>query len=209
MSSPWDHNGSPRRYYGSGWSNRIGRFGRHSSTVRAVRALSVTDLLDRIRGLGCRSGDMRLAYGWRAAVIRTAVVATVVGIGSRVALTALFVWFVTDGIVPVTWFNVAVTVLGTVSLGLAHARGLDLALPPLGGGRGARSPPPRAASTRRPRGAWTPRWRPGRRDRLADPPGRAVSRPGSLRALARRRRGITVRLLGYCLSCVNRTRSSP
>lgn len=80
---------------------------------------------------------MRLAYGWRRAVVRTALLAGFLGLGSRVVLTGLFVWFVTDRVVPVTGFNVALTVLGTAALGLVYTgRVLPSRSHGLGGGHG-------------------------------------------------------------------------
>lgn len=113
---PW----SSRRSHASRWNGRFGRLNERVSGALPTRADSLAELVDRARGLGCASGDMRLAYGWRRAVVRTALVAGLLGLGSRVALTGLFVWFVTDKIVPVTGFNVALTVLGTVAVGLVH-----------------------------------------------------------------------------------------
>lgn len=110
------------RSYGTGWREALGRVPERARRALAIRSPTAADIFDRARGLGCPSGDMRLAYGWRRTVVRTALVAGLVGLGSRVALTGLFVRFVTDGIVPVTGFNVAVTVLGTVTLGLVHGR---------------------------------------------------------------------------------------
>lgn len=110
------------RSYGTGWRETLGRVHERARRALAIRSHTAADILDRACGLGCPSGDMRLAYGWRRTVVRTAVVAGLVGLASRVALTGLFVRFVTDGIVPVTGFNVAVTVFGTVTLGLVHGR---------------------------------------------------------------------------------------
>lgn len=73
-------------------------------------------------GLGCPPGDMRLAYGWRAAVVTAALAAAVVGLFTRVTLTGLFVAFVSGGVVPVTGFNVLVTLLSVGTFGLVRAR---------------------------------------------------------------------------------------
>lgn len=119
--------GSPESLGESYTSRRIDRLTRLVARGRAGRDtenVALADLVDRARGLGCPSGDMRLAYGWRTTVIRVVLVAVVVGLGSRVALTGLFVEFVTDGVVTVAGFNAAVTVLATLTLGLAHARGV-------------------------------------------------------------------------------------
>lgn len=137
--------GSPESLGESYESSRIDRLTRSLSRGRAVldsETVAIADLVDRARGLGCPSGDMRLAYGWRATVVRVALVAVVVGLGSRLALTGLFVGFVTDGVVPVAGFNAAVTVLATLTLALAHARDVPLAAPYrlVPGRRGSRYP---------------------------------------------------------------------
>lgn len=79
-------------------------------------------------GLGCPPGDMRLAYGWRAAVVTAAIVAALVGLLTRVTLTGLFVAFVSGGVVPVTGFNVFVTLLSVGTFGLVRARRFRLAV---------------------------------------------------------------------------------
>lgn len=79
-------------------------------------------------GLGCPPGDMRLAYGWRAAVATAALAAGVVGLFTRVTLTGLFVAFVSGGVVPVTGFNVFVTLLSVGTFGLLRARRFRLAV---------------------------------------------------------------------------------
>lgn len=113
---------------GSGSAARIARFAHGVRSVRAAAGGAPADLFDRALGLGCPAGDMRLAYGWRAAVLTAAVVAGVVGLASRVLLTGLFVEFVADGIVPVTGFNVGVTLLATLTFGLVRARRFRLAV---------------------------------------------------------------------------------
>lgn len=128
MSTRRTHRGLSRTSSGRGWAGRVGYLHEHTRTALASRADTTLEILDRVRGLGCRSGDMRLAYGWRRAVVRTAFVAGLLGLGSRVALTGLFVWFVADGFVPVTGFNVALTVLGAVTLGLAHVGCVPLSI---------------------------------------------------------------------------------
>lgn len=128
MSTRRTHRGSSQTSSGRGWTGRCGHLLEHTRTALSSRADTTLEFLDRARGLGCRSGDMRLAYGWRRAVVRTAFVAGLLGLGSRVALTGLFVWFVADGIVPVTGFNVALTVLGAVTLGLAHVGCVPLSI---------------------------------------------------------------------------------
>lgn len=108
--------------YGSRTTERLERFATVARSVRAADDDAVADRVDRLRGLGCPSGDMRLAYGWRAAVVTAAVVGAVAWLVARAALTGLFVRFVTGGVVPVTGFNVAVTVVATLALGLVRAR---------------------------------------------------------------------------------------
>lgn len=108
--------------YGSRVTERLERFARVTRSARAADDDAVADRLDRLRGLGCPSGDMRLAYGWRAAVVTAAVVGAVAWVVARAALTGLFVRFVTGGVVPVTGFNVAVSVVATLALGLVRAR---------------------------------------------------------------------------------------
>lgn len=175
-------------------SRRIDRLTRSVARLRAVRdaeTVAIADLVERARGLGCPSGDMRLAYGWRATVVRVVLVAVVIGLGSRVALTGLFVGFVADGVVLVAGFNAAVTVLATLALGLAHARGVPFSVPYrlVPGCRGSRQ---RDARWRR-----TPRrhWR-QRTDRPATRCRRGLQRwSGPHRTWVRRRRHRWARLV--------------
>lgn len=122
----------PRRRLGasraSGPSERLDQFSRSARAAREADDDRLADLFDRTVGLGCPSGDMRHAYGWRAAVVTAALVAAVVGLAARLLLTGLFVEFVTGEVVPVTGFNVAVTVLAALTLGLARARRFRLAV---------------------------------------------------------------------------------
>lgn len=113
---------------GSGPADRLDQFAESARAAREADDAALADRLDRLRGLGCPDGDMRLAYGWRAAVVTAALVALLVGLLTRLVLTGLFVEFVTDGLVPVTGFNLAVTLLATLTLGLVRARRFRLAV---------------------------------------------------------------------------------
>jgi hypothetical protein len=107
---------------------RLDQFAQSARAARRADDVALAAHFDRVRGLGCPSGDMRLAYGWRAAVVTAALVAALVGLTARLLLTGLFVEFVTADVVPVTGFNLGVTVLATLTLGLARARRFRLAV---------------------------------------------------------------------------------
>ncbi|WP_255151827.1 hypothetical protein [Halorarius halobius] len=102
--------------------DRLARFVDGARAARRADDAALSTLADRVRGFGCPAGDMRLAYGWRAAVLTAAVVALLAGLVSRVLLTGLFVAYVTDGVVAVTAFNVGVTLVATLLVGLARAQ---------------------------------------------------------------------------------------
>ncbi|WP_255198662.1 hypothetical protein [Halorarius litoreus] len=113
---------------GSGPTDRLDQFAESARAARRDDDAALADAFDRMRGLGCPAGDMRLAYGWRAAVVTAALAALLVGLVTRLAMTGLFVRFVTDGLVPVAGFNLTVTVLATLTLGLVRARRFRLAV---------------------------------------------------------------------------------
>jgi hypothetical protein len=114
--------------HGSGPTGRLDQFTQSARAAREADDVALAARLERVRGLGCPAGDMRLAYGWRAAVVTAAFVAALVGLVARLLLTGLFVEFVTGDVVPVTGFNVGVTVLATLTFGLVRARRFRLAV---------------------------------------------------------------------------------
>jgi hypothetical protein len=123
--------GSPDRLGESRSTGPTARLDQFTQSARAAREADDAALaarLERVRGLGCPDGDMRLAYGWRAAVVTAALVAALVGVTARLLLTGLFVEFVTGDVVPVTGFNLGITVLATLTLGLVRARRFRLAV---------------------------------------------------------------------------------